>query len=278
MIYNLDGIIRVKMFGHVPQKHGAWHNGSKSNDHTIVYCTQGEINMDVEGTVFHLDAGDLLLIPHKTPYKPLAGNSCWYYFFNFEAEVLPDTTQIPSYINTFPHPWLEEGHAYSYTDTYSSALNVSQFIKNAPYHIRNIFDSADTLHPNLCFTDQLRLDYLLRELLIHMSNDNSQKINFRLSEIINYIHYHYPHPLTLSILSKEFSLSESYIARLFKKELGCTVSEYVNKTRVLVAKTFLLETTMSVAQIAEKTGYTDIYYFSKVFKRIVGISPSKIRQ
>ena len=72
-------------------------------------------------------------------------------------------------------------------------------------------------------------------------------------------------------------MSESYIARLFKKELGCKPSEYINRIRISVAKTLLSETDISITEISEKTGFSDVYYFSKTFKRIEGVSPSEIR-
>jgi len=81
----------------------------------------------------------------------------------------------------------------------------------------------------------------------------------------------------LSVLSEKLGLSQSYIALLFKKELACKPSEYINNVRVTVAKTILSETDMPVSEISEKVGYSDVYYFSKIFKKIIGVPPSKIR-
>jgi AraC-like DNA-binding protein len=95
--------------------------------------------------------------------------------------------------------------------------------------------------------------------------------------IINYIENHYADNLSLSALATRFSLSQSYIARIFRKELYCKPSEYVNKIRISVAKTLLAQTNLSVSEIAEKVGFLDVYYFSKVFKKIIGTSPIKYR-
>ena len=120
MVYSLDATVKVKMFGHVSQKHGRWHNGAKSPDSTVLYCTDGEINMDIGGKIFHAEEGDLLLIPRDTLFKPLDGGKCKYYFFNFEAEVLPETRELPNYIAIVPHAGLKDGHAYSSVGKYDS--------------------------------------------------------------------------------------------------------------------------------------------------------------
>jgi len=278
MIYNLDATIRVRMFGHVSQKCGGWHNGARPSIDIMLYCTDGEINMKIDDAIFHIEKGDLLIIPPNTFYRPLAGGSCQYYFFHFEAERLSDTHDIPTHIMISPHANLTDGFAYTCETKYRSVTRVQQHMKHAPYRIKSIFERAKDLKPNVSFSDQLRLDLLLRELLIDMGEANSPIQNKRLTEIIAYIEKHYSDNLCLSALSKRFSLSQSYIARLFREEMGCKPSEYVNRIRISVAKAMLLQTDMSVSEIAEKVGYSDVYYFSKIFKRMVGMSPLKARR
>jgi len=144
------------------------------------------------------------------------------------------------------------------------------------FTIRNIFERAEKLHPNEKFSDQLLLDHLLKEILLYIGNDNSH-LSSQLIKILKYIDRHYSASLSLSVLSEKLGLSQSYIALLFKKELACKPSEYINNVRVTVAKTILSETDMPVSEISEKVGYSDVYYFSKIFKKIIGVPPSKIR-
>ena len=150
-------------------------------------------------------------------------------------------------------------------------------VKNASKQVKNIFERAEKLKPNESFSDQLLLDQLAKELLIRLSGVNSQRYSSRLTEILKYIEQNYAHDLSLSAIAKEFSLSDSYVARIFKRELDCKPSEYVNNIRVSVAETLLSTTNMSVGEISERVGYSDVYYFSKIFKKIVGIPPSRVR-
>ena len=277
MIYNLDDNIRVKMFGNVSQPHGKWHNGARPANHIVLYCTEGEIHMKIENELFHVEAGDLLLIPKKTFYQPLDGGSCRYYFLHFEVSELHDIEATPSAIIISHHTGLTDGYGYTCITTYPSIIKVRRFIRNIPYPMKEIFQRAAKLRPNASFTDQLLLDHLLRELLIFMGEPNFKQHNKHLIEIMDYIDHHYSEPLCLSALGEHFSLSPSYIARLFKTDLSCKPSEYINQVRISAAKTMLSQTNLTVTEIAERVGYSDVYYFSKIFKRIVGCSPLKAR-
>lgn len=124
-------------------------------------------------------------------YKPLDGGSCKYYFFNFEATILPETNELPSHISIVPHAGLVNGHAYSSIGSYTSASRVEQYIKSASYRIKEVFEQADRLHPDKSFSDQLLLDNLLRELLIQTGKNTAPKLNNKLAEILDYVHRNY---------------------------------------------------------------------------------------
>ena len=277
MIYDLDDTIKVSMFGRVAQDCGNWHNGRKPLDNIILYCVDGTINMKIENEIFHVQKGDILLIPKKFSYRPLEGGSCQYYFFHFQATTLSDTEQLPRSIAIVPHTELTDGYAYTCQESYHSAVKVKIHTKNVSYDIRDIFEKASNLKPNVRFSDKLLLDNLLRELLIHIGKNKLPHSNKYFMSILEYISNHFSEPMSLSVLSEHFALSQSYISRLFKNELSLKPSEYINRVRISAAKAMLLETDMTITEIAEKSGYSDVYYFSRVFKKIIGMSPLKMR-
>ena len=75
-------------------------------------------------------------------------------------------------------------------------------------------------------------------------------------------------------LSERFSLSKEHICSLFRGELGITVSEYVNMVKLNHAVELLSNSSMNVSQISEYLGYSSVYYFSRLFKRRYGVSPT----
>lgn len=97
-------------------------------------------------------------------------------------------------------------------------------------------------------------------------------------QMVNEIREHYTENITLQMLSDEYGFSTGYISALLKEELGLPFSEYITEKRIQRAKELLADPKLSIDMIAEKTGYNDYFYFTKVFKKTVGMSPSKYRK
>lgn len=97
-------------------------------------------------------------------------------------------------------------------------------------------------------------------------------------EIKQYIHTHYGDDLTRNDLAEIVFLNPDYLARLFKKETGISLGSYVIQIRIAAAKNLLETTHLSVYTIANKVGYTNYSYFSKLFKQEVGLPPNEYKK
>jgi len=84
--------------------------------------------------------------------------------------------------------------------------------------------------------------------------------------------------LTLRSLAENQSISEGYLATLFKKETGRTVSEYIREKRMKHAKHLLTTTEMQIQSVAAECGIVDLQYFSKLFKKETGMTPKSYRE
>ena len=83
--------------------------------------------------------------------------------------------------------------------------------------------------------------------------------------------------LSLKRFAEELFLNSSYLSALFKKELGMTLTDYVNANRIGHAKKLLKSTSLQIQDIAVRCGIPDIHYFTRLFKRETGISPREWR-
>ncbi|MFD1175077.1 response regulator [Paenibacillus puldeungensis] len=101
--------------------------------------------------------------------------------------------------------------------------------------------------------------------------------NKTMAEIIKYIEHHYQSDLSLQEIARHFYVSREYISRKFKQELGDNFSDYLGKYRIDKAKLLMLNPNLKISQIAEMVGIHDVKYFSKVFKKIEGVSPKDYR-
>lgn len=96
--------------------------------------------------------------------------------------------------------------------------------------------------------------------------------------ITKYLQEHLEEEMSLAILSEEFHLNAQYISQLFKNEIGVNFLTYLTNIRMENAKKLLLSTALSVAEVAERSGYGDYRVFTKVFKKNEGITPSQFRR
>lgn len=96
-------------------------------------------------------------------------------------------------------------------------------------------------------------------------------------KILKYLNNSYYINISLEELGKQFNVSVSYICKHFKEKLDTTYLEYLKSIRIIHAKRMLKNSNLSVTEIAEMVGYTDYYYFNKVFKAQTGYTPKQYK-
>lgn len=99
-----------------------------------------------------------------------------------------------------------------------------------------------------------------------------------LENIVEEIQSRYNENITLAGFSEKHNISAGHLSNLLKERLGMSFSEYITAKRVQKAKELLADERLSVEKVANEVGYKDYFYFTKVFKKAVGISPSKYRK
>lgn len=93
-----------------------------------------------------------------------------------------------------------------------------------------------------------------------------------------YIHDHYRETITLASLARLAGLSPTHFARVFRKQFGVSPVNLVIEKRMAVASSLLTHSTMPVKQVSQAVGYEDPYYFSRLFHRRTGMSPTDYRE
>jgi len=93
-----------------------------------------------------------------------------------------------------------------------------------------------------------------------------------------HISQHFMEKITLNDLAEVADLSVSYLSKIYKEETGESLSNYINNVRIGVAVELLKDRNISLSEVSCRVGFEDQSYFTKVFKRIQGISPGKFRE
>lgn len=101
--------------------------------------------------------------------------------------------------------------------------------------------------------------------------------NVIVEQAVEYIGKYLSEDLNLSMVAEHAGVSNAYLSTLFTQNLGCSFVEYLNRTRVEYACDYMHDNKMKIYEIAFKVGFRDEKYFSKVFKKVTGQSPTEYR-
>lgn len=122
-------------------------------------------------------------------------------------------------------------------------------------------------------------EYLREEMEEYFKNTSNLATNSKLIiEIMEYVKHNYMRPeLCLNDIADNVYITPNYMNTLFKKKLGRTVGQYITDVRMTAAKELIMDRKIKLADIAEMVGYNDPGYFTKVFRKNVGINPKDYR-
>lgn len=102
--------------------------------------------------------------------------------------------------------------------------------------------------------------------------------NYVVDAALAYMREHYPEDLNLTHIAVQVGINPSYLSTLFTHTLGCGFADYLNRIRIERACDYFYDSKMKTYEVAYKVGFNDEKYFSNVFKRIKGKSPSEYRK
>ena len=132
-------------------------------------------------------------------------------------------------------------------------------------------------------TAQIKTKIILLQFILEMwkkgfiiENDTSGR-NTVEKEMVSYIQQNYTGKISLKEFGEQFHLSEKYISRYFKEHFHITLSQYITYLRLENAKQLLQDTDIPVTEVAMQSGYQNVSYFIRSFKKTYEISPLKYR-
>ena len=154
------------------------------------------------------------------------------------------------------------------------------FLRGAGIQAHKLFagKQAETLYQRACNSRQdmcVYCDFMLDQVFWH--KERLEQPASIMSTVLQYVDEHYCEDITRNDLTDLVYVSPDYLSRTFKKETGRSLAQYMLEKRVEKAKK-LLQSDMSVKNVALQTGYSNFSYFSKVFRDMEGMSPMEYRE
>ncbi len=124
----------------------------------------------------------------------------------------------------------------------------------------------------LAYLHEKYTDKLIRNTQEYLSQKKG------LNRVIQYLHDNFTQDVSLDQMAEMLYVSKYHFCHLFKEETGKTLKEYVNDLRINRAVDLLSSTDMSMTGIADVCGFNDSNYFSRVFRQVMGVSPSAFKR
>ena len=215
----------------------------------FTFVLKGRLSYRVNGVLYELGENDAIFLPPNTVLE--RNEICEpvkYVSYNFIAN---EGARLPE------GPYLKGLISEQIVDVVSC------------FSASHIAETYSTKEKVMCL-----LNYILHELndILDFKSSNPHIIN-----IIRFINEHITDPISLASVSDHIGLTKEHTAHIFKKETDMTVTEYINRRKMLIAKDMLLSTAYPLCDIAERLGYVGYSYFSRVFKKEFGVSPLQLR-
>ena len=138
-------------------------------------------------------------------------------------------------------------------------------------------DREDSPEAIVCYI-QAFLTMILQNLNFQNETSGLGWTSAMVSEVQEYIKAHLGSPLSLNDLSAHVSLSPNYLCKVFKQVTGDTITHYTQNLKIEKSIEMLRDDSLSVGEIAERLSFCDQFYFSKVFKSYVSVSPQQYRK
>ena len=227
-------------------------------DFYLMYVYSGKLTMYNDGTPVEIPNGSLVLFNSHQAYRYTyaGGEELSYFWVHFTGS---EAAHRLSEYKIFPFPTVQ-------------TVGIKSSIANRFATIFEVFSKKETFY-------ERELSALLERLLITAS----RAINVRgertaaLGAALKYIGAHYIEEIRISELARLEHLSTSRFNALFKEQTGISPIKYIINLRMSSAKDLLLSTNLPISQIGILSGYNDPQFFSKAFKRHVGLAPMEYR-
>ncbi len=159
-------------------------------------------------------------------------------------------------------------------------VNIHDNINQIIYIIEQIKAEVESYKGEL---NDIMIEALTLQLLliIYRYLNDSINLNSNISDIVNSIQYSFENmpyqQYTLENLAKKYNVSPSYLSHKFKELTDFSVMDYLRACRIAAAKNHLINSSMSISEVAERCGFTDLSNFSRIFKSVTGKTPSCFR-
>ena len=228
-------------------------------EYILIYCTEGSGVIWVEDREYHLHPNEAFCIPRFKGHRYWASSEdpwsiLWVHFKGEDTHFFPlDKERVVKMIS-------------------ANASNRMMFLFELLFKVLN----GNYTLGNFIYISQV-LSLILAEIYEREKKDSTQEQNKFVTNVVRYMYRHIYENITLDTISEDFKLSKSYLNAIFQKYTRHSPMDFFINLKMKEACKMLRSSEMYIYEIAQKLGYSDQYYFSRIFKKVVGMSPKEYK-
>ena len=268
------------------------HIRRQLEEYVLYFLLSGDMYLKEGKRDYHLEAGDMLILDPRLENRGTKAAACTYFYIHFYQEQLEECHTTT---DTIKNEALARRFASLQTDECTirnmpsdplllpKHLHISK--PGILLHTTELLEQITASHYNKLEYFRLQTGCLFMEFLLAASREltdsfllegdstftaRSTKIIY---DIMTFFQSSYAGDITGCLIEQKYGCNYDYINRLFKKATGKTMLAYLNELRISKARQLLSDGTSRISDVAEKCGFRDIYYFSRVFKKYTGTTP-----
>lgn len=241
-----------------------WHEECE-----LIYLKSGKAIIDINSIKHKLRAGDLLFVYgnnlHKGTFLPSSYSDVQIVVFNesmINTQLSKDKLSKRSDID-----------AILFDNNDSTHNIISNLVKILVSELKQTQAGYRLVANGLI----KQIAGLINRRIIDMPSQNTTNSNDYIKSSIQYIYNNLNTHISLNMLADNVGLSKYHFSRIFKENTGVTVTEYINKVKIIEAAKMLKESSFSITQIANQLGFSNVSYFIKLFIKHYDQTPYRYR-
>lgn len=262
--------LQIKQGGTIFNSH--WHNHIE-----ILFFTKGKALIQCNKNSLEVTVGDMVFINSKDIHygESICDDLC-YYCIIFDTSLF-QSASIDKCQTKYIIPIIQNQILFNNLVTNDS--NIIKCVMN----IIEEYESKQIAYELLIKSHLFRLlSLLLRAHVYTVLNqrdyDTRMKNIERFNHIFKYLEHNYAEKITVEEMASMVNVSKFHFCRIFKEVTGKTFNDYLNSFRLDKAESLLKNTDLNITEIAFASGFNDINYFSRAFKKVKNLSPSNLRK
>lgn len=286
-----DHLPEIMSFGHVDYNKPWIHFQRITDEHILYIVISGNLYIKESTEEYSLSKGDMFILEPNVLHKGYKPSCCHYFYIHFKHPRIWRVTDrsdeevhmemLKKRVSSFANEITSEDAGMDSLCYIPKHYNLEKF----EYYMQFLYDMDNDYFSKYEHYKRL-VSYKLMELLIRISIDylNEKtslmtsalpKAYLKARDIMGFILTEYRRKITSKEIEEKFEISYDYINKMFRKSTGYTIANYINIIRIRKAKELIETTSLKYSDIAYFVGINDQYYFSKLFKKYTGMTPSQ---